>query len=151
MRRHGPSAQFPDRLFPCLGIVLRTGRRRGFQHDAGCLRLVAASVLASWFATEIVTLLFGSAFTDSAAVLQVLVWGLPFACLRVIAREALRAEGQERIETLLMVAIAALHAAACYLLIPAFGIMACAWTAVTTELLLAVSYVTVLAGRRDER
>jgi O-antigen/teichoic acid export membrane protein len=111
--------------------------------------VVAGSVLVWWFATEAITLLFGSEFSDSAAVLRVLIWALPFACLRVIAREALRAEGQERTETALMVGIAALQAAACFLLIPAFGVMACAWAAVATEVLLAASCVAVLAGRRE--
>lgn len=111
--------------------------------------VVTGSALVSWFATEAVTLLFGAEFSDSAAVLRVLVWGLPFACLRVIAREAMRAEGKERTETVLMVVVVVLQAAACYLLIPGLGVMACAWAAVATELLLGAACVAVLAVRRE--
>jgi O-antigen/teichoic acid export membrane protein len=96
----------------------------------------AAAAVIYWFANDLILLLFGQAFADSAAVLQVLCAALPLACLRVIAREALRAHGQERIETVGVVGASAFKAAACLLLIPRFGLMACAWVTVSTELLL---------------
>lgn len=108
----------------------------------------AAAAVIYWFANDLILLLFGQAFADSAAVLQVLCAALPFACLRVIAREALRAEGQERIETVGVLGASVFKAAACLLLIPRFGLMACAWVTVSTELLLGAFCIVALTRNK---
>lgn len=139
-------------LYPILsryagGLLDNRSSRRLLQaYTAAAVACVsAAAALIYWFANDLILLLFGQAFADSAAILQILCAALPLACLRVIAREALRAQGQERIETAGVVAAAVFKAAACLLLISRFGLMACAWVTVSTELLLGAFCIVALA------
>jgi O-antigen/teichoic acid export membrane protein len=119
---------------------------------AAVICVSAAAAIIYRFSNDLILILFGQEFADSAAVLQVLCAALPLACWRVIAREALRAQGQERIETAGVIGTSVLKAAACFLLIPHFGLMACAWVTVLTEFLLgAYCSASLWKGRRKEQ
>ncbi len=127
--------------FPAL--VLQRGRSPD-QYRVGTERLlrllsgigIAFGLVATLSAPWIVEVLFGPAYTDAIPVFQVLAWSGLFAAWGVARENWLVAEGLTRFSPITTALGAVVNVGLNLLLLPAYGIVAAAWTTVVAQLLV---------------
>ena len=96
-------------------------------------------------ASQIIALLFGSQYSDSADALRILIWAIPVSLLRDVPVMALMASGREDRILRLTAWAAAAGLALNFLLIPPYGIIGAAIATVATE---GIRMVLALAAVR---
>lgn len=114
------------------------------------LPMLAGTVLAAFsltlFAPAILRMLYGGAFGEGKAILQVIAWVLPIQALRNILRPLLVASHLETRDTLAMAVAVIANAGLDLLLAPVWGGFGCAISTVTSEMVL-LTMVSLLAHR----
>lgn len=136
-------------LFPLMAKAFRTDRRRltdlvqaGFDYcNAISFPALAVGAVAS---TEVVDILFGAEFADSAVVIFPLMLGLVVASYALLASNVLVVIGEERRLVTFGALGLLLNVVANVALIPPFGFAAAAWITVLTEVLVTVGYCSVI-------
>ena len=86
------------------------------------LLLVPVSFFISLYSRDIVTLIYGAQYQQSALALRLLIWGQVFASAGVLYTTALTASGRQRLNLVLSLASALVNVLINLILIPAFGI-----------------------------
>lgn len=109
------------------------------------LALIFPVIIGTFFwATPLIGMLFGSAFTPAGISLRVLVWGLVFQCINnTVGRGIIAGEGERHLLPLSLVALGS-NLALNFVLIPRLGELGAAWAtvgsfAVSTTLHLAIA------------
>ena len=98
------------------------------------------SVGMAIIAPQLIDLVFGEAYLPSAAVLQVLIWFLPFSYVNSVTHYVLIAVNRQRFLTLAFVIGASFNVLANAMVIPAYGYLGAAVVTVLSELVLMVPF-----------
>ncbi|MBI2910496.1 MAG: oligosaccharide flippase family protein, partial [Chloroflexi bacterium] len=98
------------------------------------------SVGMAIIAPQLIDLVFGEAYLPSAAVLQVLIWFLPFSYVNSVTHYVLIAVNRQRFLTLAFVIGASFNILANLVVIPAYGVLGAAVVTVLSELVLMVPF-----------
>lgn len=92
------------------------------------LMALALAIATTFLATDIIRLLYSSAYDDSAAPLAVLMWSQAFLFLNFFFTNVLTAVNQQRIASYAAAAMLITNVLANLILIPQFGIVGAAWS-----------------------
>lgn len=146
----------PLKIATALGPALARGKARdrdalvAIWRDgllAVLLTVLPLTLATSLLAEPLVTLLFGSRFSEAGTALAVLVWSSPVWAVNMVLTGVLRAAGAERAIAKATGAGLALNLAVNVWAIPTYGIVAAAAATIATELLV-LAVQSLLVARR---
>lgn len=143
MLSYGVSLAIISALFPTLSILALRDIHRFRQAVDDGLRYVLlvslpAGALMAVLASQIVTLLYGAAFIESAGAVAVLGLMIPLMFVRVFLWGALLATGKQNLLVPTVLAGLVVMLALCFLLIPELGIIGAAIADVGSEACIAL-------------
>ena len=130
-----------SRSWPDYGSIRNHAWRAGM---LVALALTVAALLLSVFAEVILTLLFGSGFSEAAKLLRVMAWILPVQGARVVARQILLAYRQQHWDSYNVLAAVAANVILDFALIPRLGALGCAFSTLASEVVFLGATATAV-------
>jgi O-antigen/teichoic acid export membrane protein len=147
---------FTTAVFPYISRLYVDARQTFHQLSQQSIKYILAIVLPaalciSVFADELVLFLFDGQYAGSAAVLRVIAWLLIPQFLNPFLSRVLYARGQQRRSLAVSTVGLAVFVAVAFVLIPKFGAIGTAWTAVLSSYAALVCYIAYSTAGTDRR
>ncbi len=92
---------------------------------------------------QVISLVYGAEYLQSAAVLSILAWFIPMRFMSTVSGDLITAVGQQKIRTIMQGATAAISVILSIVLIPRYGIFGAAWAAFCSEFFLLIVYTYI--------
>jgi O-antigen/teichoic acid export membrane protein len=115
------------------------------------IMVVPAALCISMFADELVLFLFDGQYADSASILRVIAWLLIPQFLNPFLSRVLYARGQQRRSLIVSLVGLTVFVAVAFVLIPQYGALGTAWTAVLSSYAALVCYIAFSTPGTDRR
>ncbi|MFH1861342.1 MAG: flippase, partial [bacterium] len=139
-------------VFPILSHTFRLNQQNFIKWVRISFRLLLAvilpiTVIVTFYAAEIIRILYGTDYAPSAPVLRILIWAGIAIYGGLVFDGALVASGRQKIGTALYAGMAVINVALNLMLIPHLGIVGAAWATAISYILWAVCAVFIAAIR----
>jgi O-antigen/teichoic acid export membrane protein len=115
------------------------------------IMVVPAALCISIFAEQLVLFLFDGQYADSASILRVIAWLLIPQFLNPFLSRVLYARGQQRRSLIVSLVGLTVFVAVAFVLIPQYGALGTAWTAVLSSYAALVCYIAFSTAGTDRR
>jgi O-antigen/teichoic acid export membrane protein len=147
---------FTTAVFPYISRLYVDSRQTFHQLSEQSIKYILAMVLPaalfiSVFAEQLVLFLFDGQYADSAAVLRVIAWLLIPQFLNPFLSRVLYARGQQRRSLAVSIVGLVVFLAVAFVLIPKFGAIGTAWTAVLSSYAALACYIAYSTSGTSRR